>query len=204
MAEEKQNKNKGIGEMIKLGFVLVAFAVSSCAVLAIVNNFTAPQIAKNKERKVNEAMVQFFPEDGLSFETIADFRADTVGPITVDNVYLAKNGNEIVGGAAEVTGPTYDTGTIIVGMRKDGTVTGLNFLKLTDSPGFGLKANDPTFTLPNGKTFYGQFEGKNATEPFVAGKNFDAISGATVTSVGVASLINEGTKALFKLFKEQE
>ena len=202
MAEEK--KSRGLGEMIKLGLVLVAFAVSSCAVLAIVNNFTAPQIAKNKERKVNEAMVQFFPEEGLTFETIGSFKADTVGPITVDNVYLAKNGNEIVGGAAEVTGPTYDQGTIIVGRKKDGTVTGLQFLKLTDSPGFGLKANDPTFIMPNGKTFYGQFEGKNAKESFVAGKNFDAISGATVTSVGIASLINEGTKALFKLFEEQE
>ena len=202
MAEEK--KSRGLGEMIKLGLVLVAFAVSSCAVLAIVNNFTAPQIAKNKERKVNEAMVQFFPEEGLTFETIGSFKADTVGPITVDNVYLAKNGNEIVGGAAEVTGPTYDQGTIIVGMKKDGTVTGLQFLKLTDSPGFGLKANDPTFIMPNGKTFYGQIEGKNAKESFVAGKNFDAISGATVTSVGIASLINEGTKALFKLFEEQE
>lgn len=202
MAEEK--KSRGLGEMIKLGLVLVAFAVSSCAVLAIVNNFTAPQIAKNKERKVNEAMVQFFPEEGLAFEAIGSFRADTVGPITVDNVYLAKKGTEIIGGAAEVTGPTYDQGTIIVGMKKDGTVTGLQFLKLTDSPGFGLKANDPTFIMPNGKTFYGQFEGKNAKESFVAGKNFDAISGATVTSVGIASLINEGTKALFKLFKEQE
>ena len=204
MAEVKEKKQKGIGEMIKLGFILVAFAVSSCAVLAIVNNFTAPQIAKNKERKVNEAMVNFFPEEGLTFETIQNFKADTVGPITVDNIYLAKNGSKIIGGAAEVTGPTYDQGTIIVGMRKDGTITGINFLKLTDSPGFGLKANDPTFKLPNGKTFYGQFEGKNAKEPFIAGQNFDAISGATVTSVGVASLINEGSKALFKLFGEME
>ena len=199
-----EKKNLGIGEMIKLGLVLVAFAVGAATVLAVVNNFTAPQIAKNKERKVNEAMAAFFPEEGLTFETIGDFKADTVGPITVDNVYLAKNGSEIVGGAAEVTGPTYDTGTIIVGMAADGTVKGLKFLKLTDSPGFGLKANDPTFKLPNGQTFYGQFEGKNASQPFVAGQNFDAISGATVTSNGIASLINEGTKALFKLFKEQE
>ena len=90
MAETKEKKNLGIGEMIKLGLVLVAFAVGAATVLAIVNNFTAPQIAKNKERKVNEAMVQFFPEEGLTFETINGFKADTVGPITVDNVYLAK------------------------------------------------------------------------------------------------------------------
>ena len=48
--------------------------------------------------------------------------------------------------------------------------------------------------MPNGQTFYGQFEGKNAKEGFTAGQNFDAISGATITSVAVSSLINEGTK----------
>ena len=77
-------------------------------------------------------------------------------------------------------------------------------MKLTDSPGFGLKANDATFKLPNGKTFYGQFEGKNAAGGFKAGENFDAISGATITSVAVSSLINEGTKNLFAYFNLKE
>ena len=108
-----------------------------------------------------------------------------------------------VGGAAQVNGPTYDQATILVGMKADGTITGLQFLKNTDSPGFGLKANDPTFTLSNGKTFYGQFEGKNAKDGFKLGETFDAISGATITSNGVANLLTEGTGSLLKYLEKQ-
>ena len=189
--------------MIRLGLILCAYAVVACAMLALVNNFTAPKIAENQTKKVSAAMQEFFPESGLSFETINDFTPPVVGAITVDEMYVAKRGNEIVGGAAQVTGPTYDQGTILIGIKNDGTVTGLKFLKLTDSPGFGLKANDATFKLPNGKTFYGQFEGKNAKDGFVAGQNFDAISGATITSEAVSSLINEGTKNILSYFNQK-
>ena len=204
MAEAIEKKDKeNAWSMIKLGLVLCAYAVVACALLAIVNNFTAPKIADNQARKVSAAMQEFFPDSGLSFETVNDFTPPVVGAITVDEIYVAKKGSEIVGGAAQVTGPTYDQGSILIGIKTDGTVTGLKFLKLTDSPGFGLKANDPTFKLPNGKTFYGQFEGKNAKSGFKAGQNFDAISGATITSVAVSSLINEGTKNLFDYFKQK-
>lgn len=189
--------------MIKLGLILCAYAVVACAMLALVNNFTAPKITENQTKKVSAAMQEFFPESGLTFETINDFTPPVVGAITVDEMYVAKRGNEIVGGAAQVTGPTYDQGTILIGIKNDGTVTGLKFLKLTDSPGFGLKANDATFKLPNGKTFYGQFEGKNAKDGFVAGQNFDAISGATITSEAVSSLINEGTKNILSYFNQK-
>ena len=196
-------KKENAWSMIKLGLVLCAYAVVACAMLALVNNFTAPKIAENQAKKVSEAMQEFFPESGLTFETINDFTPPVVGAITVDEMYVAKRGNEIVGGAAQVTGPTYDQGTILIGIKTDGTVTGLKFLKFSDSPGFGLMANDSTFKLPNGKTFYGQFEGKNAKGGFTAGQNFDAISGATITSVAVSSLINEGTKNILTYFNKK-
>ena len=202
MAEVAKKENAW--SMIKLGLVLCAYAVVACTLLALVNNFTAPKIADNQAKKVSAAMQEFFPDIGLTFETVNDYTAPVVGAITVDEIYVAKKEGKIVGGAAQVTGPTYDQGSILIGMKTDGSVTGLKFLKLTDSPGFGLKANDPTFKLANGKTFYGQFEGKNAKDGFTAGKNFDAISGATITSVAVSSLINEGTKNLFAYFNIKE
>ncbi len=200
----KLTEKENAWSMIKLGLVLCAYAVVACTLLALVNNFTAPKIADNQAKKVSAAMQEFFPDAGLTFETVNDYKAPVVGAITVDEIYVAKKDNKIVGGAAQVTGPTYDQGSILIGIKTDGSVTGLKFLKLTDSPGFGLKANDATFKLPNGKTFYGQFEGKNAKDGFTAGKNFDAISGATITSVAVSSLINEGTKNLFAYFNMKE
>ena len=190
-------------EMIKLGLTLAIYAVISCTVLAVVNNFTAPKIAQNQENKVNQAMASFFPGDGYTFESVSDYDAASVGTIKIENMIIAKKDGRAVGGAAQVNGPTYDQATILVGMKADGTITGLQFLKNTDSPGFGLKANDPTFTLSNGKTFFGQFEGKNAKDGFKAGETFDAISGATITSNGVANLLTEGTCSLLKYLEKQ-
>lgn len=200
MSDNVKTEKDNIWSMLHLGVILAIYAVVCCSILALVNNFTAPQIAKNQERKVSQAMQDFFPDSGLTFETVNDFTPPVVGAITIDEIYVAKKDGKIIGGAAQVTGPTYDQGSILIGIKADGTVTGLKFLKLTDSPGFGLKANDPTFKLPNGQTFYEQFEGKNAKEGFTAGKNFDVISGATITSVAVSSLINEGIKNLFTYF----
>lgn len=190
-------------EMIKLGLTLAIYAVISCTVLAVVNNFTAPKIAQNQVEKVNQAMASFFPGDGYTFESVSDYDAASVGTIKIENMIIAKKDGKAVGGAAQVNGPTYDQATILVGMKADGTITGLQFLKNTDSPGFGLKANDPTFTLSNGKTFFGQFEGKNAKNGFKAGETFDAISGATITSNGVANLLAEGTGSLLKYLEKQ-
>lgn len=192
-------------EMIKLGLTLAIYAVISCTVLAVVNNFTAPKIAQNQKNKVDQAMNAFFPgePDEYKFITVEDFEPASVGTIKIENMIIAKKDGRAVGGAAQVNGPTYDQATILVGMKADGTITGLQFLKNTDSPGFGLKANDPTFTLSNGKTFFGQFEGKNAKDGFKAGETFDAISGATITSNGVANLLAEGTGSLLKYLEKQ-
>lgn len=185
--------------MIKLGLILAVYAVISCTVLAVVNNFTAPKIAQNQVEKVNSAMKSFFPEEGFTFVALNDYEPKSSGSIKIESIILAKNAaGEVAGGAAQVSGPTYDQATILVGMGSDGIVKGVQFLKNTDSPGFGLKANDSTFKLPNGKTFYGQFEGKDAKAGFELGKNFDAISGATITSNGVAGLLNAGTEVLLK------
>ena len=184
-------------DMIKLGLSLALYAVVSCTVLAVVNNFTSPKIEQNQIEKVNKAMKAFFPEEGYTFESVTDYSPKSSGTTKIENIIIARNAEGAVsGGAAQVSGPTYDTGTILVGMERDGTIRGLQFLKLTDSPGFGLKAKESTFKLSNGKTFYGKFEGKNANDGFEAGKTFDAISGATITSNGIAGLMAFGTKTL--------
>ncbi len=196
-------KNSGIGEMFKLGLILVCYAVVSCAVLAVVNNFTAPKIAQNQIDKANEAMRQVF-ESADSFAQISDFEPASTNAITISDFYLAKKDGKVIGGVAQVSGPTYDKGKIIVGVDTNGTITGMQVLELSDSPGFGLKANDSTFKLPNGKTFYGQFTGKSAINGFKDGSNFDAISGATITSKGLGDMVSEGTQSLIKYMKEHD
>lgn len=195
--------NHGVGEMIKLGLTLVCYAVISCTVLAIVNNFTAPKIKQNQIDAANKAMREVFATAD-EFIPVENYSPSSVNTITVSDVYLAKQGGHVVGGVAQVSGPTYDKGKLIVGMDIDGVVTGMRILELSDSPGFGLKANDPTFKLPNGKTFYEQFAGKSALTGFNDGKNFDAISGATISSKGLGNLVDQGTSVLLKYFDDNK
>lgn len=195
--------NRDIFEMVRLGLILVIYAVVSCTVLAVVNNWTNPKILQNQIDKANVAMKNVFPSAD-SFEMVENFPKSENSMISVSDVYLAKNVDEVIGAVCQVAGPTYDKAKIIVGINRDGTISGVQFLELTDSPGFGLKAKDATFFLSNGKTFYGQFEGKNANNGFKIGETFDAISGATITSQGVGELLATGTKVLLEVMGEND
>ena len=189
-----KDKNLGIGEMIKLGLILVCYAVASCAVLAIVNSFTSVKIKQNQLDAANKAMKEVFASAD-SFVPVDDFLSVS-GNISVSNFYLAKQNDKIVGGVCQVSGPTYDKGKIIVGADLNGIITGMQILELSDSPGFGLKANDPTFKLANGKTFYEQFSGLKIKDGFTVNKTFDGISGATITSKAIGDLITQGTSSI--------
>lgn len=197
-----KKKDKGIGEMIKLGLSLVAYAVVSCTVLAVVNNFTAPKIKANEIAKAKIAMEAIFPSAD-NFEQIENFSPVTgTATMSVTDGYFVQKDGQVVGGVVQVKGPTYDKAKVMVGLNIDGTVSGVQILEISDSPGFGLKANQPDFFLKNGKTFYGQFEGKDATNGFKNGNNFDSITGATITSHGLGNIISEATSVLFTEFEK--
>jgi Na+-translocating ferredoxin:NAD+ oxidoreductase subunit G len=179
-------------QMLKLGFTLAAFAVVSSFLLALVNSITAPVIEQHQIEKANAGMKAVFA-DADSFEQVADYKPSTDPSIAIGKMYIAKKGGNTVGAVVQVSGPTYDHATILVGIDLKRTITGIQFLELTDSPGFGLKANDPSYKLKNGMTFYEQFKGKNTNDGFIVNKTFDAISGATITSKGVGNLLSQGT-----------
>lgn len=188
-------------QMIKLGLILALYAVISCTVLAFVNYATKPKIEQNQINKTNAAMKSVMKE-AENFEEIKDFSVEANSAISVSALYLAKSQDKVIGGVAQVSGPTYDSATIILGLKTDGTISGLRFLELTDTPGFGLKANDPTFILSSGKTFYEQFEDKKFSDGLILGQTVDAISGATITSKGVVDLVNFACSTLTEYFGE--
>ncbi|MBQ2479655.1 MAG: FMN-binding protein, partial [Treponema sp.] len=85
MSSNTSTKNEGIFSMLKLGLILAAYAVASCTVLALVNNFTAPVIEQNNIRKANEAMRAVFA-DADDFEQVKD------DSLPIDSLYFAKKG----------------------------------------------------------------------------------------------------------------
>lgn len=200
-AKNGAKNGDSIFDMIKLGAILVCYAVASCTVLALVNSFTAPKILQNNIQKATKAMSLVFA-NADNFEQTNAIKTGVVGTITLSEPYLAKKDGKVIGAVVQASGATYDKAKIIVGVNVDGTISGIEFLEITDSPGFGLKANDPTFLLPSGKTFYGQFAGLSAKEPLVTGDNVEVISGATITTNGVVALVNTAKDAILAYFEE--
>ncbi len=193
-ALQKQN-NDSLFSMIKLGLILACYAVVSCTVLALINTVTAPIIAKNQQKKANDAMRAVFTQ-AEELETVDDINFSASGGTVIDKLVLAKSNGKVIGAIVQATGPTYDHSTIMVGMDIEGTITGMQYLENTDTPGFGQKGSDPTYTLSNGKTFYGQFTGKNAKDGFILGVTFDAIAGATITSKGIGVIMEQATACM--------
>lgn len=95
--------------------------------------------------------------------------------------------NDSYGGAVKIS----------VGFDMDGNIVGLGIREISDTPGLGLKAQEPDFT--------NQYIGKNADKLSVtksgnAGDTeINAISGATITSNAVTNAVNA---ALYYLHNE--
>jgi electron transport complex protein RnfG len=170
--------------MLKLGASLAAYAVVACVLLAVVNNVTAPLIAAGKAAEASAGLVEVFAVAD-SFDLAADFSPDTSTSIAVESLYLAKQGDEVIGAVVQATGPTYDKATIQIGLDLERTITGIKFLALSDTPGFGQRATEPVF--------YEQFTGKSADDAFESGSDVEALAGATITTKGVAQIIKYAT-----------
>lgn len=166
--------------MLKLGLSLAIYASVACVCLSLVNMVTAPAIAAVKERELNAGLAVVFPEAD-SFEAAPGFVSNTETSVKVTNLYLAKKAGQVLGGVVQANGPTYDKAEMLIGVTLNRSITGIQFLSLTDTPGFGQRAAEPEFA--------GQFAGKSIDDGFNAGADVVAISGATITTKGVSQLI---------------
>lgn len=170
--------------MLKLGLSLAAYASVACVCLSLVNLATAPAIAAAKERELQAALIVVFPE-ASGFEPAPGFVSDTTTSVKVTNLYLAKQGDQVLGAVVQANGPTYDRAEMLVGVTLDRSITGIQFLSLTDTPGFGQNATKPEWM--------GQFAGKSIDDAFEAGQDVDKISGSTISTKGIAQIIKYAT-----------
>lgn len=168
-------------KILKLGFILAAYASVACVSLALVYNVTAPAIERVKQEKAGAGMKIVFAQAD-SFVPVQDFERDSANPIAINALYTAEKGGKVLGAVVEAAGPTYDKATMLIGLDLNRTITGIQFLSLTDTPGFGQRANEPEFL--------NQFTGLNAENTLEAGENFDGLSGASITTKGVTNIVN--------------
>lgn len=181
-------------DILKLGLILAAFSVVSCVSLALVNSITAPRIAALKLSGSAAAMKQIFPE-AAKFEPVEAVALDLGGDVTFRSVNLAKSADDaLLGAVVEAEGPTYDRAAILVGVDTSFAVTGTSILELSDSPGFGQRAKEGGYM--------DQYNGKTPSDAFVVGDDVVALSGATISSKGIAAILKAAVSEAQAVIKE--
>ncbi|MDR0302887.1 MAG: FMN-binding protein [Treponema sp.] len=191
--------------MIKLGAILAAFAVVACVMLAFVYDGTSAIIAQRQQDDLDAALKELFPDAGR-FEKI-DGLASHDNTVTIEESYAAYKNDKIMGAALRVSRSSY-SGLIIsmVGVTASGHITGVKILEHSDTPGLGANAASPSYFVdrPNAITFYGQFAGKHAKEPFDVKDDVIAITASTITSHAVSSSVKAAGLAVHEWLANEE
>lgn len=189
------------GGFMKDAVILFVITLISGFLLGGAYQITKAPIEKATLAANLEAYKAVFPE-------AADFKSDdkmkdameacntelltqSFGNVGVDNALQAVDASGAVLGYV-ITSYSDDSygGTVklSVGIKEDGTINGIEFLEISDTPGLGLKAEEPAFK--------DQYAGKNAdsltvTKSGNAGEaEINAISGATITSSATTNAVN--------------
>lgn len=193
--------------MKKSGFMkdaCILFAITLIAgiLLGLVYEITLEPIALAKENAKQAAYQEVFPmattfaaktseaDLHLLQAVNEELQKADLGTVEIKEVAAAMNESGELGYV--VTSSTMDGYggeiTLTVGITKEGSISGIEYLTLAETPGLGMKAKDEGFTS--------QFIGRSAKRFEVqksgakSEASIDAISGATITSNAVTAAVN--------------
>ncbi len=202
-----RKKESGVLSILKDTLALVLITLVAAVLLGFVHEVTAEPIAKREEQDKQEAYLAVFPgasavEESKDVPELAGALASAEEilteeyrkAVTVDEACLVRDeAGELMGYIITVTDKKGYGGAIqmVFGYSLDGVVTGLEFLSLKETAGFGLEAEkDPEWR----KQFLGIAEGLFTVTKAgaMAEGEIDALSGATVTSRAVTQGMNGG------------
>ena len=115
----------------------------------------------------------------------------TYGRVYINEAFEGMKGGEVIGYALNVSTMDGFDGeiTISIGIAKDGTITGISFTEINETPGMGMRCAEPEWMA--------QFAGVN-TDSFVLLKSggssqpgeIDSVSGASISSGAVVNAVN--------------
>jgi electron transport complex protein RnfG len=182
-----------VNETLKLGITLLIITAVAAAVLGVANAITADKIAQAEEIKNNEAM-QVVLEGAEKFSKLDE---NTLNEITRTNSNILEinegfDGNSnIVGYTIKAIAKGYAGGDIqfMIGISKDGYITGLEIISHSETPGLGEKATQSFFK--------DSFKGKSASTELTSSKDpkkeneIQALTGATKTTNGMVNGVNK-------------
>ncbi len=166
--------------------MLFVIALVCSAAVAVVYDMTKEPIKRAEEQKVVNALRNVLPE----FETVAEMEER-------EGVYVATNGDEVVGYAIKGTSPNGFNGDVglMVGYTADGTIYNIEVLAQAETPGLGANMES------EGNALIGSFKGNKAEDLTMTvkkdGGDVDALTAATISSRAYA----EAVALTYEVFK---
>ena len=167
--------------VLRLTVILLVITLVVAALLGGVNAITKEPIAALTEEKVAASIQAVLPSEAAP-EQVTSFTDDT-GLVTA--VYLVGDEGYV---AEVVVGGSQADIDMMVGVKADGTVSGISFISMSETSGLGaVAAQDST----KGTAFRQQFVGTSGTLAVDKdGGTIDSLNGATVTSRAVTTAVN--------------
>lgn len=173
-------KSRDFKEILKTAISLFLICAFAAGLVALVNSVTKPTIDENAVQTAKGAKRALIA-DAETFEEVSLSDGSTA--------YIGKTADGSICGYVFTTAATGYNGQmeIMTGFTPEGTITGISFLTLNETPGLGMNAKRPDF--------YTQFEGASGALQVI--KNADpgenqilAITSATITSGAVTAAVN--------------
>ena len=173
-----KSSNSNWESTVKPIVVLSVIALIVSLLLALVNSMTAPVIAENTKRTTLAAYVGVLPSvsDASELEEVTDYTT-----ANVTGVVKAPDGSVAI--KAGESGFDGGTLTVIMGFDANGTETGIWVDASTQTKGIGSNVAKGDFLE--------QFAGMDGTQNIVMNQDYDAYSGATISSTALFAAIND-------------
>ncbi|WP_296254510.1 RnfABCDGE type electron transport complex subunit G [uncultured Ezakiella sp.] len=176
-------------ETIKLGIILLVFALVAAGVLGYVNSVTEPIIAEREASEAKAAYQELIPEADefveFTSEELNEYKAINS---KVTNIVKAIKGGDEIGYLLTTNGGGYGGDITAITALIGDEIKAIKILKHKETPEIGTKVDNPDFQA--------QYSGKSVREPIAVKKEnpgaseIQAITGSTVSSRGVTDAVN--------------
>lgn len=172
--------------ILRFAFILFLVNLVAASILAFTYNITKSKIEEQIRLAQAEALKQVMPEE----------IADRLEPVEKDGVvqyWKAFKGNSSQLNGYVFIAKKYGYSSVIetmVGIKKDGTVTGLRVISQNETPGLGVKIADLSFAK--------QFINRNVSELELSKNNIHAVTGATISSRAFLDSIKSSSIEMLK------
>ncbi len=170
--------------------VLLSICLVTALLLGVVNSITKPKIDAIQAEKIRAAMSQVLAADEyLPIQLQKDLQG-------VQSVSEARAGGGTLGYVVQVTaGGSQGEIQMMVGVDMENRVTGVSVIKHSETPNIGTKVVADQSVLDR---FIGMDHSYGEITVNSGTNRFDGVSGATVSSRGVAAGVNVALTAAFE------